>query len=70
MLSPVEDLQWPSDIHSVHAIEQRDQNLDRLHGAVRLFINCTHFDGVGFWVVSLGIEEVFEIGQLFEKLKE
>lgn len=48
VLGPAEDLQWADDIHSVHALVERDQNLDGLIGLAlaRLLINCTHFAGI------------------------
>ena len=46
MLSPAEDLQWPNNIHGVHALMERDKNLDGLNSTVRLLDDCTHLVGL------------------------
>ena len=48
MLSSGEDLQWPDDVHGVHAGVEGDEDLDRLMGTVRLLIDCTHLVGLSF----------------------
>lgn len=46
-----EDLQWPSDIHGVHALVESDKNLDGLGGTIRFLVDCTHRVCLVVWKV-------------------
>lgn len=70
MQGHAEDLHGPNGIHSVHALVEGDENLDRLIVAIRFFYDCTHLAGIAGIRRLLVVRVMGDGGKKEQKLSE
>lgn len=63
----VSALWWACEVSWTYAVVKGDQNLDRLVGAVRFLIDCTHLAGIACWGIVSWWVELVKLGKERER---